>query len=403
MRKADTMRGQQEGVLIPSYGKKKLLGYADSFHDLAETFTYREKTEDGGAVSDRQACLMRRRLTEDREILADHLKEVSRIIRGLAEESYQLCPFRARELKKIVHACKTKGLLVRNMYRIEDPISGMKLAVHMCVDERHVLTAEDAAEILSALLRRRLLPEKDSLFFLSREYETLVFEEAAAYHVLTGAAKATRENEKVSGDTFSFLEKGNGGFIMALSDGMGSGEKAMADSEAVIDLLEKLLESGFSKETAAEMINGVLAARAEEENMSTLDICDVNLYTGCCELVKIGSSCTYIKRDRMVEQIEAENLPLGVFHRIEADRQQRQLQDGDHIIMVSDGIVDGVGGEGAFRDIISQITIQNPQEMANYILQLVLHKTMGKVQDDMTVLTMGIWENGFLLASGGMR
>ncbi len=61
--------------------------------------------------------------------------------------------------------------------------------------------------------------------------------------------------------------------------------------------------------------------------------------------------------------------------------------------MVSDGVVDGVGDEEDFREVLAHIDIQNPQEMANYILQFVLHKTMGKVRDDMTVLTMGIWEN----------
>ena len=94
-----------------------------------------------------------------------------------------------------------------------------------------------------------------------------------------------------------------------------------------------------------------------------------------------------------MEQIDADTLPLGIFHRIDADRQERRLQDGDFVIMVSDGIVDGLGNEEMLRDILSQIDIQNPQEMANYMLQLVLHKTMGKVQDDMTILTLGIWEN----------
>lgn len=392
MKRAGAISGQAEGILIPSYGKKKLMDYADSFHDLAQTFIYKEAAG-AGTMQDRQAYLMKRRLMEDRAILADNLMEVSRIIRLLAEESYPLQPFRPRELKRIIRTCRSRGVILRNLFRTQDPVCGMRLAAELCVDERHVLTAEDAAEIFSELFHKRLLPEKDSLFFLKKEFETVIFEEEAAYNVLTGAAKATRENEKVSGDTYSFLEKGNGNFIMALSDGMGSGEKAMTDSETVIDLLEKFTEAGFSKETAAEMINGVLVARGEEENMSTLDVCDINLYTGVCELMKIGSSCTYIKRDREVEQIDADTLPLGIFHRIDADRQERRLKDGDFVIMVSDGVVDGLGDEEMLRDILSQIDIQNPQEMANYMLQLVLHKTMGKVQDDMTILTLGIWEN----------
>ena len=391
MRKTEMAERQMQGLLVSDYGKKKLLGYADSFCSLAKTFTYRKKEEGEGA--DRQALLMKRRLLEDREILADNLQEIARIIRTLAQEEQPLYPFKERELKKIIRACKEQGILVRSIYRTQDEVCGMKLAVSMKVDERCVMTVEEAAEFFSVLFDRRLLAERDSLFFLPGEYETIVFEEEAPFCILTGMAKATRENEIVSGDTCSFIEQGNGNLIMALSDGMGSGEKAMADSELVIDLLERFSEAGFSKETAAEMINGVLVARTEEENMSTLDVCDINLYTGNCELLKIGSASTYIKHGEMIERVEADSLPLGIFHKIDVSGQKRQLADGDYIIMVSDGIVDGVDNEDIFEQVLAQIKLQSPQEMANYILQFVLHKTMGRVQDDMTVLVLGLWEN----------
>ena len=391
MRKTEMAERQMQGLLVSDYGKKKLLGYADSFCSLAKTFTYRKKEEGEGA--DRQALLMKRRLWEDREILADNLQEIARIIRTLAQEEQPLYPFKERELKKIIRACKEQGILVRSIYRTQDEVCGMKLAVSMKVDERCVMTVEEAAEFFSVLFDRRLLAERDSLFFLPGEYETIVFEEEAPFCILTGMAKATRENETVSGDTSSFIEQGNGNLIRALSDGRGSGEKAMADSELVIDLLERFSEAGFSKETAAEMINGVLVARTEEENMSTLDVCDINLYTGNCELLKIGSASTYIKHGEMIERVEADSLPLGIFHKIDVSGQKRQLADGDYIIMVSDGIVDGVDNEEIFEQVLAQIKLQSPQEMANYILQFVLHKTMGRVQDDMTVLVLGLWEN----------
>ena len=391
MRKTEMAERQMQGLLVSEYGKKKLLGYADSFCSLAKTFTYRKKEESEGA--DRQTLLMKRRLWEDREILADNLQEIAHIIRTLAQEEQPFCPFKERELKKIIRTCKEQGILVRSIYRTQDEVCGMKLAVSMKVDGRCVMTVEEAAEFFSVLFDRRLLAERDSLFFLPGEYETIVFEEEAPFCILTGMAKATRENETVSGDTCSFIEQGNGKLIMALSDGMGSGEKAMADSELVIDLLERFSEAGFSKEMAAEMINGVLVARTEEENMSTLDVCDINLYTGNCELLKIGSASTYIKHGEMIERVEADSLPLGIFHKIDVSGQKRQLADGDYIIMVSDGIADGVDNEEIFEQVLAQMELQSPQEMANYILQFVLHKTMGRVQDDMTVLVLGLWEN----------
>lgn len=401
MKKMAMMGGQTQEVWLAAYGKKKLLGYADSFCDLAKSFTYQGRTIEK-STQERQERLINRRLVENREILADHLNEIAEMMRTLAQETYQVQPFRDRELKRLIHACREQGMLLRSIYRTQDDVKGMRLIAELCAAPDHVLTMEDAADYLSVLFDKRMVPEKDNLFFLSKEYETLVFEEEAPYHVLTGAAKATRENEAVSGDTYSVIENGNGSLTLALSDGMGSGEKAMADSETVIDLLERFIEAGFSKETAIEMINGVLIARSEEENMSTLDICDIDLYTGSCELIKVGASYTYIKRGAAVEQIAAQNLPLGVFHKLDLDRQHCQLGDGDYVIMVSDGVIDGVGSEELFCEMLSQLTLQNPQEIANYILQFVLHKTMGRIQDDMTVLTMGIWENGMCTSRKGV-
>ena len=94
-----------------------------------------------------------------------------------------------------------------------------------------------------------------------------------------------------------------------------------------------------------------------------------------------------------MEQIAADNLPLGIFHKMDADKHERRLGDGTFVIMVSDGVSDGVGNEDVFREVLRKMDLQNPQEIANYILQFVLHKTMGKVQDDMTILVLGIWEN----------
>ena len=121
-----------------------------------------------------------------------------------------------------------------------------------------------------------------------------------------------------------------------LSDGMGSGDKACKDSELIIDFMEKFLEAGFAKETAVQMINGALIAGGENQNMSTLDMCQLDLYTGICEFIKIGSAPSYVKRENLVEQLSARNFPLGVFYEIDMETVRRRLMDGDYIIMLSD-------------------------------------------------------------------
>ena len=79
----------------------------------------------------------------------------------------------------------------------------------------------------------------------------------------------------------------------------------------------------------------------------------------------------------------------------EMEYQERKLEDGDYIILLSDGIYDAMNrglGEGALSEIISRLQTKNPNELANDILRFVLQQCRGQVKDDMTVLVTGIWE-----------
>ena len=49
---------------------------------------------------------------------------------------------------------------------------------------------------------------------------------------------------------------------------------------------------------------------------------------------------------------------------------------------------------GEFEELLRRIRYQDPTELANFLLNYVLHVTQGRVRDDMSVLVLGIWENG---------
>ena len=241
-------------------------------------------------------------------------------------------------------------------------------------------------------------PVHGSSFFLSTEFQTLYFEEEAKLTVLSGYAKAVKETEKVSGDNYSFFETKNGYFMAILSDGMGSGEKACADSEVVVDMAEKLMDAGFSIEMTVQMINDALLAGAENMNMSTLDLCGIDLYGETATFAKIGSACTYIKNGDAVDKLTSSSLPLGVFHKQDIELIQRKIQDGDYIIMLSDGVMDCImqeKGEVFLKELIADLQFERPNEIAGCIMKYVLNLSKGRIRDDMTVLVMGFWENKY--------
>ena len=275
MKKQVENREENVITMIPEYGRQKLLGYAESFLDLADLFT-EEKEEVPGEDKNRQEYLWQKKLYESRGLLAEHLKEMAHIMSEVAVESYKTHPVGERKYKQIMHNLKDAGILLKDCLLLENEDGHLELNLSMkAVQENIVL--EDVADIISAALNARVRASKNQPLFMAGEWRTYHFLEEPAFHILTGFAKAVKETEKISGDNYTFDEIEQGKMIAILSDGTGSGEKACKESERVIEMMERLLEAGFRKEAAIQVINGALAAGEQEQNMSTLDICELNL------------------------------------------------------------------------------------------------------------------------------
>lgn len=249
--------------------------------------------------------------------------------------------------------------------------------------------------MISVLLDRRLQLAVASPYMIESIPQSFVLEEEAAFIVLTGFSRAVKESETVSGDNYSVIEAEKGRVTVMISDGTGSGEAAGRDSERVLDLMEKMLEAGFGMDTAIDMVNTALFAVGEDRNHPTLDICDIDLYRGSCQLRKVGGAVTFLKRSEEVEQLVMGSLPLGIFQKVEVQPVDKVLQDGDFLIMVSDGVVDAFEKgeqENAMLRVVSGLQGTNPGEMAERLLRIALGACGGKIRDDMTIGVIGVWE-----------
>ncbi len=393
----------EESAYLLEYEKQKIMTCAKSFEELAKVFVYlpgKEPEEESGEIQnkDRATVLWKKRLMENRELFADNLREMADIMGQVAGKDVHAVWFHEKRKKQIIHMLDEEGLIVQDIYRLENDREKSKLAIRVKCKRNVQCTSEELAGYLSVLLNQHLQPVHGSVFFLSQEFQTMYFEEEAKLTVLSGYAKAVKETEKVSGDNYSFFETKNGYFMAILSDGMGSGEKACADSEVVVDMAEKLIDAGFSIEMTVQMINDALLAGAENMNMSTLDLCGVDLYEEMATFAKIGSACTYIKSKDTVEKLTSSSLPLGVFHKQDVELIKREVHDGDYIIMLSDGIMDCITqekGELFMKELIADLQFERPNEIAGCIMKYVLNLSKGRIRDDMTVLVMGFWENKY--------
>ena len=327
--------------------------------------------------------------------MVTHLEEMAQIMLSLAEETRRCIPMGERRFKQIAHALREVGIQIKNLYLIENEMGHMEVSLTMKNMRADTLSSEEIGDLLSVLLNMHLVSAGDNAFFIGEEWQTYYFVQEAKFHVLTGVAKAVKETEKISGDNYAFFEGNAGNLTAVLSDGMGSGEKACTDSTMVVELMQKFLEAGFQMEVAIQMINSALLAGGENANMSTLDLCSLDLYNGECRFVKVGSACSYIKRQHLVDRISSGNLPLGIFQKPDTEAVGRTLMDGDYVIMVSDGILDALSqgiGEDMLSELIGGSSLENPGEMANAILNFCIHQCRGHIRDDMTVLVIGIWK-----------
>lgn len=406
MRKQAEIKDDNKIAVIPEYGRQMLLGYAESFRDLADLFEEEPPDdEDRMRKGSRRDYIWQRRLRENQGLLAEHLKAMAHIMAEVAKTTYKYRPMGERRYRQMSKLLKESGILLQNFFELEHEDGHVEISLtmriasekHMRAGEQEHISAEDVADYISTAIGIRLRAAQNAPMYLTPEWNTYYFLEEPKFVLLTGTAKAVKETEKVSGDNYSFYEGENGRMVAILSDGMGSGEKACRDSERVIELTERFLEAGFHKEAAVQMINGALASSGQEENMSTLDVCDMNLYTGECEFIKVGAACTYIKRGRLVDRLSAQNFPLGVFGQMEPEVMYRTLQNGDYVIMLSDGVLDALSqgiGEDVLPEIIGKMDYNNPNEIASQILTYCLTQSKGQIRDDMTVLVMGAWEHG---------
>ena len=76
--------------------------------------------------------------------------------------------------------------------------------------------------------------------------------------------------------------------------------------------------------------------------------------------------------------------------------RKQKLQDGDYLVMMSDGVPDAFGEldyENTISELLAQMNECNPGEMAEKLLHHAFMACGGHIHDDMTILVAGVWEN----------
>ena len=335
------------------------------------------------------------RLIENRQTIAEQLDAMAYIMQDCAKEDELLDETESGLLSKLRYHAKEHGIIVEEVHLYETADGHYKLWVRMRSRQGGCISVKHFLNIAGQVFERRLRSVSEGKNFVTKEEAEFIFLEDTRFRSVQGIAREKKDGAYVSGDNFSILEMENGKLLMGLSDGMGSGSTACKESELVLDLVERFLEAGFSMETAIRMMNSAMVLKGEEDLYSTVDLCEVNLYNGCASFYKIGAAVSFLKRDGEVSCFFANSLPVGAGTNPEIEKEEIELQNGDFIVMVTDGVLEYLHvpkPEETMREIIESIDCRHPGVLVKKIMERVMLFTGGKVNDDMTILATCIWE-----------
>lgn len=396
IRKEDDGENYYLYYLLRTFEKKGCVDYEDMPRRFLETC--RRKSDYMGQLNRNLGratmnLTWKNRFLESRDAVMVQFREMAGILEEFSGQMEQAQDVTMEYEQPLRDIFRKRRVSIENLLVLQYEGRQRELFLTARTTNGRCMTARDAAEFVGRAMTGNWLPARDGKTIVTRNASTFRFVEDGKYRLLFGSARVPREGEEISGDSYTFKNGLPGQAIMSLSDGMGSGRLANADSEKVIDLTEQLLETGFSARAALKLVNTVLLLTGTSERPATLDLCLIDLYTGVLEAMKLGAVATFVMGREDVDILESEHVPAGIVNPVEPVLLSRKLWDGDMVVMVSDGILDAMPGEdkeGAFRDFLAGLPQAGPQETAEMILTFAL-SFEGQPMDDMTVMVGGIY------------
>jgi len=157
---------------------------------------------------------------------------------------------------------------------------------------------------------------------------------------------------ETNGDAVSSFKGYDGDFYMLICDGMGSGSGAALTSGAASLFLERMLGAGCSELSALEALNNFTKER-KMECFSTVDLLKIDPYSGEATFFKSGAAPSFVLRRGKLFRIESATAPIGILDGVSAKSVKFDLSEGDHVIMLSDGVLPDEDDSGWFYDFIA--------------------------------------------------
>ena len=335
----------------------------------------------------------KKKLDEKNKSMSVQLQGVSEVISDLADDIRDSKNEKYTDKKELIRKIlMQKGIVISDIKIKKNDSDRTIVTIYTkdC-DENIENMAKKIGRVLTKVLQEKMtLQKKKSSLKPDNDSLAFSFISSDLYNLNVGIARAKKYDSPVSGDTSLQTKLNDGKYLLAISDGMGSGPEARKSSKIAIKMLERMLTSGFKKDVSIKMINSTLSANNDEDMYATLDILILDLYQGNIEFIKNGACPTYIKRNKEVELVKSISLPTGIINDIDLVVYDKDIKDGDIIVMCSDGIVESnteyLHKELWLKYFLEELQTDDVQQIADLIISEAIDNDYGKEKDDMPVI-----------------
>lgn len=321
---------------------------------------------------------------EGRKLLAEQAHGVSQILKDIALEQSEEYSFSECE-SALSAALAAAGILSSEIFVYGD---GNALTVSMTLapnvnGKQLCAVAGKALDVPLALAETIPLASNKTCYILKRKPE---------FDAAFGVASHSKSGESFCGDAYSILKIDERRFLVALSDGMGSGENAREISDKTLSLLESFYKAKMPSETVLSTVNRLIAY-SPEETFACLDLAAVDLDTGDADVVKIGSPVGFILSREELRVLEGESLPMGMLDAVHPSTLRAHMDENDFMLFMSDGVTSAFGSSADLYSYLSNLHPINPQSLAEEVLGNALERYQGRAEDDMTVVAVKLMKS----------
>ena len=330
-----------------------------------------------------------RRITQVRSVVAGQFSGLSDMLWDLSEE-FDCCDnFDTDSAQLITDRLQAMGIVVVECSCRIDKGKGMTVELEVARNRKEETDRQDIQQVVARCCGRRFEKAAQSI---AGDRQRFTMCEISDYDVEIGTSCHISENGTLCGDCTDYFLNGMGSMVAIISDGMGCGGAAAVDSNMAVSVLSKLLKAGLSYDCALSVVNSALMVKSEEESMATLDVADINLFTGKVSLLKAGAPVTFVRKAGKVHRREFPSLPVGILNDVHFAKDMITVREGDVLVMVSDGALSG--DDKWLEDMVRAWHEASAQDFASLVVNEAMKRRRDNHDDDITAIAIRIVENG---------